>query len=213
MARRGWILGAFAAIGALLGSVALAGRTLAHGSVPADPPTAGSLLLGWTLDPLPTLGIALAVGWWLWAVRRIDVAHPANPVPRRRTVAFLAGMLALAFALISGIGRYDTVLFSVHMVQHVLLMLVAAPLLALGAPITLLLRLSSAETRRCWLLPFLHSRVVRTIAHPVVAWVMFAAMMWGTHFSPLFNASLEDPVIHDLEHLLFLTGALLFWWP
>ena len=42
---------------------------------------------------------------------------------------------------------------------------------------------------------------------------MFAAMMWATHFSPLFNASLEDPLIHDLEHMLFLTGALLFWWP
>ena len=64
-------------------------------------------------------------------------AHPANPVPRRRTVAFLAGMLALALALLSGIDRYDTTLFSVHMVQHVLLMLVAAPLLALAAPITL----------------------------------------------------------------------------
>ena len=151
--------------------------------------------------------------WWLWAVRRVDSAHPHNPVPRRRTVAFLAGMLALAFALISGIERYDTSLFSVHMVQHVLLMLVAAPLLALAAPITLVLRLSSGETRRRWLIPFLHSRVVRFLAHPIVAWVMFAVMMWATHFSPLFNASLEDPLIHDLEHMLFLSGALLFWWP
>ncbi|MEO8437982.1 MAG: cytochrome c oxidase assembly protein [Chloroflexota bacterium] len=213
MAGRGWIHGSFAAIGALLGLVVLAGPALAHGPVPTEPPTAASLLLGWTFEPVPTLGIAVTVGWWLWAVRRVDAAHQANPVPRRRTIAFLAGMLALALALVSGIGRYDTALFSVHMVQHVLLMLVAAPLLALAAPITLVLRLSSSATRRRWLLPVLHSRVVRVLANPVVAWVMFAAMMWGTHFSPLFNASLEDPVIHDLEHLLFLTGALLFWWP
>jgi putative copper resistance protein D len=143
----------------------------------------------------------------------VDRNHPANPVPRRRSVAFLAGMTALSFALVSGIARYDTSLFSVHMVQHVLLMLVAAPLLVLGAPITLLLRVSSSGFRRRWLLPILHARWLRFVAHPVAAWVTFAAMMWGVHFSPLFNASLEDPLVHDLEHLLFLTGALLFWWP
>jgi putative copper resistance protein D len=51
------------------------------------------------------------------------------------------------------------------------------------------------------------------MGHPVTAWLMFASMMWAVHFSPLFDASLEDPLIHDLEHLLFLSGALLFWWP
>jgi cytochrome c oxidase assembly factor CtaG len=208
-----WIHRSAAVVGALSASVALAGPVAAHGPVPTEPPTAVSLLLGWTFEPVPTLAIAAAVVWWLWAVRRVNAVHRGNPVPRRRTVAFLGGMLALAFALISGIARYDTSLFSVHMVQHVLLMLVAAPLLALAAPVTLLLRLSSSETRRRWLLPILHSRVVSFLAHPVTAWVMFAAMLWGTHFSPLFNASLEDPLIHDIEHAIFLTGALLFWWP
>jgi len=202
-----------AGLSALLAAAVAVGPVLAHGPVPTEPPTATSLLLGWTWQPIPTLAIAATVVWWLWAVRRVDSVHPRNPVPRRRTVAFLGGMLALAFALISGIERYDTSLFSVHMVQHVLLMLIAAPLLALAAPITLVLRLSSGEPRRRWLIPFLHSRVVRFVGHPIVAWVMFAVMMWATHFSPLFNASLEDPLIHDLEHMLFLTGALLFWWP
>jgi cytochrome c oxidase assembly factor CtaG len=206
---RGIVAGGFG----LVAVVAAAGPVLAHGPVPTEAPTAATLLFGWTWEPIPTLAIAGIVTWWLWAVRRVDGAHPTNRVPRRRTVAFLAGMLALAFALVSGIERYDTSLFSIHMVQHVLLMLVAAPLLALAAPVTLVLRLSSAETRRRWLLPVLHSRVVGFLAHPVVAWVMFAVMMWATHFSPLFNASLEDPFIHDLEHVLFLSGALLFWWP
>jgi putative copper resistance protein D len=202
-----------AMVATLAGLAGLAGPVAAHGPAPTEPPTAASLLLGWTFEPLPTLGILVVVGWWWWAVRRVNMVHPANPVPRRRSVAFYGGILALAFALLSGIARYDTTLFSIHMVQHVLLMLVAAPLLALSAPITLLLRLSSSETRHRWLLPVLHSRVVRFMSFPVTAWVMFAAMMWGVHFSPLFNASLEDPVVHDIEHLLFLTGALLFWWP
>ena len=200
-------------VAALAGVTAVAPLAAAHGPMPGEPPTAGSLLLGWSFEPLPTLGIAVAIGGWIWAVRRVDAAHPTNPVPRRRTVAFLAGMAALAFALLSGIDRYDTTLFAVHMVQHVLLMLVAAPLIALAAPITLVLRVSSPETRRRWLLPALHSRVVRILAHPVVAWLMFAAMMWAVHFSPLFDASLEDPLVHDIEHALFLTSALLFWWP
>jgi putative copper resistance protein D len=202
-----------AVVASVCGVAAAAGPVAAHGPVPADAPTAGSLFLSWTFEPLPTIGIAIAIGWWLWAVRRVNAAHPGNPVRRRRTAAFLAGMLALAFALLSGIDRYDTILFSVHMVQHVLLMLVAAPLLALAAPITLVLRVSSSSIRQRWLLPVLHSRIVRFMGHPVTAWIMFAAMMWAVHFSPLFEASLEDPLVHDIEHLLFLTGALFFWWP
>lgn len=213
MRGQSWTRRSVAAVAAVAGLAALAGPVSAHGPVPTEAPTAATLLLGWTFEPLPTLGLAVTVGWWLWAVRRVDSLHPGNPVPRRRTVAFLAGIAALAFALLSGIARYDTSMFSVHMVQHVLLMLVAAPLLAMAAPVTLILRLSSHETRRRWLLPVLHSRVVRFMAFPVTAWVMFAAMMWGVHFSPLFNASLEEPVVHDVEHLLFLTGALFFWWP
>ncbi len=202
-----------ATVVALLASAAVAGPVAAHGPVPMEAPTIGSLLLGWTFEPLPTLAILVSIGWWLWAVRRVDAAHPANPVPRRRTVAFMLGMLAIAFALISGIARYDTALFSVHMVQHVLLMLVAAPLIAMSAPVTLLLRVSSVETRRRRWLPALHSRVMRLLAHPVVASIMFAGMLWAAHFSALFNASLEDPLVHQGEHMLFLAGALLFWWP
>jgi cytochrome c oxidase assembly factor CtaG len=185
----------------------------AHGPAPVEPPTLANVLLGWTFEPLPTLGILVAVGIWWWAVRRVDRAHPTNPVPRRRSVAFGLGMLALAFALLSGIDAYDTTLFSIHMVQHILLVLVAAPLIAMAAPITLLLRVATRDARRRWILPVLHSRVVRVLAFPVVAWLLFAGVMWASHFSPLFDAALEDPLIHDLEHLLFLSTALLFWWP
>ena len=197
----------------VVGWLAAAGSVAAHGPVPSEPPSATTLLLGWTFEPVPTLALAAAGLWWWWAVRRVNAAHPANPVPVRRSVAFAAGLAVLAFALLSGIDRYDTTLFSVHMVQHVLLTLVAAPLIALAAPITLLLRLASSETRRRWILPVLHSRLMRVLAFPVVAWVVFAGVLWVSHFSPLFDAALEDPLVHDLEHALFLGAGLLFWWP
>jgi cytochrome c oxidase assembly factor CtaG len=192
--------------------LATAAPVVAHGTVPDEPPSAANLLLGWTFPPLPTLAILAALVWWLWAVRRVDAAHRTNPVPRKRTVAFLGAMTALAFALLSGIERYDTTLFSIHMVQHLLLTMVAAPLIVLAAPITLVLRLASPGTRRGLVLPVLHSRVVRFISFPAVAWIAFAGVMWVTHFSPLFDAALEDPIAHDLEHALFLGSALLFWW-
>ena len=175
MVRRAPILRLVAALATMAAVAASATPVLAHGPVPGEAPTIPSLLLGWTFEPLPTLGIAAATAWWLWAVRRVDSLHPANPVPRSRTIAFLAAMAALAFALISGIDRYDTTLFSIHMVQHVLLMLVAAPLIALSAPITLVLRLASPSTRQRWILPFLNSRPVRFLTFPVTDWVIFAA--------------------------------------
>ncbi len=185
----------------------------AHGPAPAEPPSAATLLLGWSFEPLVLLPLLATAAAWLWAVRRVDAAHPTNRVPRRRTAAFLAGLAAIAVALLSGIERYDTTLFSVHMVQHVLLTLVAAPLIALGAPITLALRVATPRVRHRILLPILHSRLLRVLSFPVVATALFAGVMWASHFSPLFEAALEDRLIHDLEHALFLGSALLFWWP
>jgi putative copper resistance protein D len=185
----------------------------AHGALPAAPPNASSLLFGWSFEPLVVLGLAVAAGTWLRATRRVRAEHPANPVPVRRSLCFAGGLAAIAIALLSGIGRYDTALFSVHMVQHVLLVLVAAPLIVLSAPVTLALRAGSPSTRRGVLLPLLHSRPVRLLSHPVVVWLVFAATMWAVHFSPLFDAALEDPIVHDLEHGLFLAAGLLFWSP
>jgi cytochrome c oxidase assembly factor CtaG len=205
------VLGASA--GAAIGSLGLVSSALAHGPAPTEPPGIAALILGWTFPPVPTLAILVAALLWRRAVRRVDAAHPANPVPRIRSYAFYGALAAVAVALLSGIERYDTTLFSVHMIQHILLTLVAAPLLALSAPITLLLRVASPATRRRWILPILHSRVVRVLAFPVIAWIAFAGVMWVSHFSPLFDAALEDPLIHDIEHGLFLGSALLFWWP
>ena len=201
------------ALGAVGFGLAAPPVVAARGVVTEGPPTVANLLFGWTFEP--AVVIPLLASWiaWRYAVRRVNAQHPANPVPRIRSVAFYCALAAVAVALDSGIDRYDTVLFSVHMVQHLLLTLVAAPLFALSAPITLLLRRSSPATRRRWILPVLHSRVVRTLSFPVVSWLIFAAVMWGTHFSPIFDRALEDPFVHDLEHLGYLAAGVLFWWP
>jgi putative copper resistance protein D len=212
-ARAGPIRRALAGFGALVGLAALPAAALAHGLAPAEPPTVAGLLFDWSFEPVVLLPVAMATVGWIVAVRRVNGAHPGNPVPRRRTASFLLGMAAIAFALMSGIDRYDTTLFSIHMVQHLLLMVVAAPLIALAAPITLALRLATPDVRRSILLPALHSRVAKVLAFPVFAWLQFAIVLWAAHLSPLFDAALESEPLHVVEHGLFLASALLFWWP
>ncbi|MBI2762302.1 MAG: cytochrome c oxidase assembly protein [Chloroflexi bacterium] len=205
--------GAVSVAASIAASFALAGQVAARGAVPPAVPDATNLLLGWEFEPFVILSLVIvAVAWWR-LLGSIDRAHPERPVARRQRWLFVVGLLVVAIALQSGVARYDTTLFSLHMVQHLLLTLVAPPLLALAAPITQILRAASPETRQHWILPILHSRVVTLIGHPIVAWLAFTAVMWGTHFSPLFNQSLEDPLVHDLEHGLYLAVGLLFWWP
>lgn len=185
---------------------------LGHGVAPA-PANGMDLLLAWTLEAhvlLPLLGAALL---YRWAVGVVNREHPDNPVPRYRVVAWYLGLFVLLIALASPIATYDTSLFSAHMVQHLLMVMLAAPLLAIGAPITLLLRVASPEARQRYVLPVLHSRVVKLLAFPVIAWILFAAVMWASHFSSLFDAALDNEFIHLAEHALYLGTALLFWWP
>ncbi len=212
VASRYGVLGTFAALAAVAG-LADPPLVLAHGPAPAEPPTVLNLLFGWSFDPwiwIPLVGAGLL---WRWAVRRVNAAHPATPVPRSRSLAFAGALVAVAVALQSGIERYDTSLFWIHMIQHLLLTMVAAPLVALSGPVTLLLRVAGPKDRRRWILPVLHSRLVRIASHPVVAWLVFAGVAWATHFSPLFDAALEDRLVHDFEHGLLFASGLLFWWP
>lgn len=191
--------------------LAAPGSTLAHGADAPAPKFPGALL-SWSLDPFAVLGIALAAAVYAWAVRRVNAAHPANRQPAYRSWLFGAGLGAIGFALLSPIEAYEGSLLSVHMVQHMLLELVAAPLLLAGAPITLALRAARPSVRKA-LLAVLRSRVVHVISFPVVAWMLFAAVNWGWHFSVLYDDALENQALHYLQHATFLGAALLFWWP
>ena len=204
----------FAVMIGFLAAVATAGAgpALAHGAA-AEAPRLPGVLATWLADPLPWGGILFAAGAYLLAVRRVNRSHPRAPVPARRVLAWLAGLLVILVALTSAIDVYADELLSVHMVQHLLLIMVAPPLLALGAPVTLALRVASPAVRRGLLLPILHSRAVRVLASPWFAWPLFTAAIWVTHFSPLYDAALEEPALHVAEHLLFLTAGAIFWWP
>jgi len=191
----------------------LAPSVLGHSGGVAPEPRLPDVLLAWSFDTSIQLPLLRAALGWLWAVRRVNERHPNDRVPVSRSITFLLGLLVIELALQSPIERYDGTLFSVHMVQHVMLTLLAPPLIALGGPITLLLRVARPNVRRRFLLPVLHSRVVRIVSHPIVAWILFAGVMWGTHFSPIFEHSLEDDAVHKLEHAAYLTAGLLFWWP
>lgn len=184
---------------------------LAHGA-PPPVPTFPGVLLAWSFDPLPIVGVGFAAVVYLRAVRQVNAEHPRSPVSPSRTAAFLGGLAAILLALQSPIDRYETALLSVHMVQHMLLQFVAAPLLLLGAPITLALRVTSGDSRRL-LLRLLHSRFTRVATHPVVAWTLFVAVNWGWQFSPLYDLALESTTVHYFQHAMYLGSALLFWWP
>ncbi|HXQ96060.1 MAG TPA: cytochrome c oxidase assembly protein [Candidatus Acidoferrales bacterium] len=167
----------------------------------------------WSFEPtvqLPLLALALL---YLGAVRGINRRHPANRVPARRVAAFLAGLATIEVALDGIVGHYDATLFSDHMFQHLLLMMLAAPLLTLGTPITVALRAVSPPVRTRLLLPALRSRAIVVLSHPLVGFVLFAGALWVSHFSAVYELSLENNVVHYLEHAVFLTVALLFWWP
>jgi putative membrane protein len=165
----------------------------------------------WTPD-VPLLATLAAVGGgWLWLVALVNRAHPATPVARWRVASFLGGLAAIAVALASPVDTYADDLFSVHMVQHLLLGFVAAPLLVLGSPGLVTLRAAPGPLRRRVLVPLLHGRPVRLITHPAVTWTAFAVAMWVAHFSPLFAWALASEPVHRFEHLLLLGTGYLFW--
>jgi putative copper resistance protein D len=182
----------------------------AHGPIP--PELSLESLLYWAWPPVVTVAVALAGLLWARAIRQVAREHPGNPYPRRRTISFAAALALLLLALQSGIERYDTTLFSMHMVQHLILLFPVPILLLQAGPVTLLLRVASPRWR-ARILAVLQSRAVGVISHPLVGWTLLVAVMWGTHLSVMFETALEDAFIHNLEHALYLSTALLFWAP
>lgn len=122
-----------------------------------------------------------------------------------RSLCFVAGVLALLFALVSPIDTLaDGYLFSAHMVQHILLILVVPPLLIMGIPKELACRLLRHS---------LPAKAERVFRKPLVAWVLGVGSMWIWHWPPLYNTALSHEAIHIAEHVMFLVAATIFWWP
>lgn len=148
-------------------------------------------------------------GLYLWGVRRVGRRGRRWPAPR--TAAFLTGMAAVAAAISAPLAARDDRSFAVHAVQHLLLSMVAPPLLALGAPVTLGLSAAGRRMRRA-VNAGLHSRAMTAVSHPVAAWVLFAASMAAVHLTPLYPLSLHHPLLHAVIHVHILLAGVLFWW-
>jgi cytochrome c oxidase assembly factor CtaG len=192
---------------------ATAGPAAAHGielgsTVPR--PAFPGVLLDWHVDPMVVLPLVAAAALYLRGVRR--ARERDRSWPKTRTAWFLAGLVVLEIALQSALDTYDVVLFSVHAAQHMLLTVVAAPMLVLGAPMSLLL-LTGPRTLRQRVVGIVHSPPVRVLGHPLLAWIVFTVTLYGLYFSPLFDLSLRNELVHKLVHVHFLASGLLFWWP
>ena len=170
------------------------------------------ILANWTFDPAVVGGLAVAGALYVRADRRVRRERGDRRFPPSRRREFLAGLAIIFVALESPIDTGSATSFSVHMVQHLLLTLVAAPLLVLGAPVTLALLAGSPEDRRR-LAAALRSAPVRTLCRPVVTWALFFGVLWGSHLTGLFDASLRSSGVHALEHVAYLVTAVLFWMP
>ena len=151
---------------------------------------------------------------YLVAVRSVTRQHPTQPWPVRHTAFFLSGIVLIVLVTLGPVGVYDDDFFWAHMTQHILLMMLAAPLLLLGEPVLLVLRLSTRSFRQSVVLPVLRSRIVRFLTHPVVSWTIFAAVLVGTHFTGFFEYALEHEGVHNyVEHPLYLGAGLLYFYP
>jgi cytochrome c oxidase assembly factor CtaG len=181
---------------------------LFHGSQPHN---WHDLARAWSFEPLVIISLTITAVLFIIGLYRLK----RRSIRTWEALCFAGGWLALFIALVSPVHAWGRVLFSAHMSQHEILMLVAAPLLVLGRPLIAFL----------WALPLNWSRHLGNIAKitwinhlwhvftiPLVAWLVHAVALWTWHIPALFDATLHSETVHTLQHLSFLVSALLFWW-
>ncbi|WP_374198778.1 cytochrome c oxidase assembly protein [Mycobacterium sp. MYCO198283] len=182
----------------------------------AGPPTVARVLFDWRFDLIFGTAAVVMAGLYLagvWRLRRRGDSWPVG-----RTAAWLLGCATVLVATSSGIGRYMPAMFSMHMVAHMLLSMLAPILLALGGGVTLALRALPAAGRgqpaglREWILLALHSRVSRALTHPVVATVLFVVGFYALYFGGIFDAAADGHAAHLAMNAHFLLSGYLFYW-
>jgi cytochrome c oxidase assembly factor CtaG len=183
-------------------------------ATPTDQPpplTPTRLLTEWTWVWSMAVGIAIAAGLYIAGLVVLHRRGDRWAVPR--SFSFLLGGLgSIAIATMSALGTYDTVLFSVHIVQHMILMMVAPLFLALGAPVTLALR-TLRPRPRTMLLAVLHSKVARVFTFAPLTLALFIATPFVLYYSPFYEISLRSGFWHAFLHLHFLIIGCLLMWP
>lgn len=171
------------------------------------PISVSEVATGWAADPLPLL-LTLLAGWG-YAVGVSRLARRGRRWSAARSASFAGGLVVVLLATQSGLARYDTVLFSAHATQHVLLGMLGPLLLVLGAPVLLALQ-ASARPTQLRLIAVLHHPVVRFLTHPVTAWLLFGTSMFALYLTGLYELSLRNGWVHAWVHVHLLVVGSLF---
>lgn len=177
---------------------------------------ANDIWSAWSFEPVVVVILFVAAVLYVRGVTRLwSAAAPGSGVRRWEAVAFLAGWLVVAIALISPLHALGGMLFSAHMIQHELLISIAAPLLVLGRPLIPFVWAFSPRWRRTlgeWIK--VHSVRIswRFLAKPPVAFSLQAIALWVWHLPGPYQATLTSELMHSLQHASFIATALLFWW-
>jgi putative membrane protein len=174
------------------------------------PPTAGSLLgdvsFSW-------LSLLLLVSAALYLAGVATLRRRGDRWPVSRSVLFIGpGLGSIAVVTMSGIEAYDTTLLSIHMIQHMVLSMIAPIFLALGAPVTLALR-TLPRRPRALVLAVLHSRVVKVLTFPLVAYGLFVVTPFVLYFTGLYGVTMHSEFVHEVTHAHFIAVGCLFFWP
>ena len=167
----------------------------------------------WQVDLFVAVNLLLVAAWYLWAVRRVNRRHPSARWHWGLTASFLTGMVLLSLMYLGPMAAWSHTFFWVHMTQHLVVTMAVAPLLVLGAPITLAFRASGPRNRRS-IVRVLRTRWVRVMTNPIVTWLLFAGVLLGAHFTAFYNWSLENHGASVLvEQPMFLVVAVLYYLP
>ncbi|TVL87857.1 cytochrome c oxidase assembly protein [Streptomyces sp. SAJ15] len=188
-----------------------------HGGMEMDlPPFTLSRGLEFGGDTFFLISCAVGLALYGWAVYRLRSRGDEWPIGR--TISYTLGVLSVALVMCTKLNDYGMVMFSVHMVQHMVISMLSPILILLGAPVTLTLRALPAAGRgrrgpREVLVSVLHSRYMRVITHPAFTIPMFIASLYALYFTPLFDTLMETKVGHIGMMVHFLAVGLVFFWP
>jgi cytochrome c oxidase assembly factor CtaG len=177
---------------------------------------AGTVLRWWTFSPLVVPLLAASGASYALGLRRLwSRLGTGGGIRSWEAVCFGAGWLSLWIALVSPLDRLSDILFSAHMAQHEILMVVAAPLLVIGRPFLPVLWSLPAAGREAlggWARRPAARAMWGGMTGPFVVLVVHAAAVWVWHVPALFEAALRSEAVHGLQHLSFFWTAALFWW-
>ncbi|MFJ2006221.1 cytochrome c oxidase assembly protein [Streptomyces chartreusis] len=187
-----------------------------HGMMMDLPPFTLGRGLSWSADPFFLVACLVGLALYAWGVVRLRRRGDEWPVGR--TVSYVVGVLTVMLVMCTGLNDYGMVMFSVHMVQHMVISMLSPILILLGAPITLALRAMPPAGRgrkgpREWLLVLLHSRYMQIITHPAFTIPLFIASLYALYFTPLFDFLMGSKTGHIAMMIHFLAVGVVFFWP